>query len=94
MDEGWGAKISDFGLRNYKHFGEERGAARGEDSSKFNRMDSKRDSVQTDNEYWIGPEIFNGEKYDNKCDVYSFGILMWEIISGQIPYKEYSKAQF
>ncbi|CAI2167685.1 10141_t:CDS:10, partial [Funneliformis geosporum] len=27
-------------------------------------------------------------KYDTKCEVYSFGILLWEIAEGKIPYKK------
>jgi len=29
-------------------------------------------------------------KYDHRCEVYSFGILLWEIAEGSIPYKEYN----
>ena len=29
----------------------------------------------------MAPEIYKGEKYDAKCDIYSFGIIMWQIIA-------------
>jgi len=29
-------------------------------------------------------------KYDHRCEVYSFGILLWEIAEGRIPYKDYN----
>jgi len=29
-------------------------------------------------------------KYDHSCEVYSFGILLWEIAEGKIPYKDYN----
>ena len=29
-------------------------------------------------------------KYDHKCEVYSFGILLWEIAEEKIPYEGYS----
>ena len=28
-------------------------------------------------------------KYNNKCEVYSFGILLWEISEGKTPYEEH-----
>jgi len=37
---------------------------------------------------WSAPEILAGqEKYDEKVDIYAFGIVLWEIVSGNIPYK-------
>eukprot|EP00004_Rigifila_ramosa_P019107 TRINITY_DN4825_c0_g1_i1.p1 TRINITY_DN4825_c0_g1~~TRINITY_DN4825_c0_g1_i1.p1 ORF type:complete len:900 (+),score=220.70 TRINITY_DN4825_c0_g1_i1:188-2701(+) len=28
---------------------------------------------------YMAPEVLRGEKYDERCDVYSFGIIMWEL---------------
>ncbi|KAL6880455.1 hypothetical protein ACP4OV_012020 [Aristida adscensionis] len=37
---------------------------------------------------WMAPELLtmNGTKVSEKVDVYSFGIVMWEIITGEDPY--------
>ncbi|RHZ82734.1 hypothetical protein Glove_104g14 [Diversispora epigaea] len=35
---------------------------------------------------YIAPEVLHGEKYTKAADIYSLGILMWEITSGQRPY--------
>ncbi|XP_034477773.1 mitogen-activated protein kinase kinase kinase 7-like isoform X2 [Drosophila innubila] len=35
---------------------------------------------------YMAPEVANGEKYDTKCDVYSFGIIFWEVMSRQKPF--------
>ena len=43
--------------------------------------------------HWMAPEILNGGKYDSPSDIYSFGILLWEMMTGKIPYKDYSTAQ-
>ncbi|RGB33867.1 kinase-like domain-containing protein [Rhizophagus diaphanus] len=38
---------------------------------------------------YIAPEIINGKKYTFKSDIYSIGMLMWEISSGQPPFKNH-----
>ncbi|KAL6066376.1 Serine/threonine-protein kinase EDR1 [Balamuthia mandrillaris] len=35
---------------------------------------------------WVAPEILRGEAYNEKCDVYSFGIILWELWSKQAPF--------
>ena len=34
----------------------------------------------------IAPEVISGKGYTFKSDIYSVGILMWEISSGQPPF--------
>ena len=34
----------------------------------------------------MAPEILRGEKYQEASDVYSFGIILWEMVMGEIPY--------
>ena len=36
---------------------------------------------------WMAPEVITGDKYTEKADVFSFGIILWEIASRQPPYK-------
>jgi serine/threonine protein kinase len=35
---------------------------------------------------WTAPEIIRGESYSEKADVYSFGIVMWELLTRKVPY--------
>lgn len=35
---------------------------------------------------YMAPEFLQNEKYDEKIDVYSFGILLWEIITQEYPF--------
>jgi len=36
-----------------------------------------------DNPIWLAPEVLIGAPYNEKVDVYAFGIIMWELISGK-----------
>ena len=31
--------------------------------------------------YWMAPEVLNGKSYDEKADVFSYGIVVCEVIS-------------
>jgi len=39
---------------------------------------------------WMAPECHRHEQYDNKVDVYSFGIVAWQILTGEtLPFRHY-----
>lgn len=38
------------------------------------------------NPAWCAPEIMKGEPYTEKADVFSLGIVLWEILTRQLPY--------
>jgi len=42
---------------------------------------------------WMAPELMRGEKYNEKIDVYSFGIMLYEMITNEIPFKELNQMQ-
>jgi serine/threonine protein kinase len=33
---------------------------------------------------WLSPECFRGDGLSKHSDVYAFGILMWELYTGQV----------
>eukprot|EP00026_Physarum_polycephalum_P000524 Phypoly_transcript_00525.p1 GENE.Phypoly_transcript_00525~~Phypoly_transcript_00525.p1 ORF type:complete len:758 (+),score=90.30 Phypoly_transcript_00525:142-2415(+) len=37
---------------------------------------------------WIAPEIFQNKQYTEKCDVYSYGIILYELITQLLPFKD------
>lgn len=36
--------------------------------------------------HWMAPEVLDGRSYDEKVDVYSYGICLFEVVSRRIPY--------
>lgn len=34
----------------------------------------------------MAPEILRGEKYGEAADIYSFGVILWEMVTGDIPF--------
>jgi len=36
---------------------------------------------------WSAPEVCRGDPYNEAADVYSYGIVLWEIIAGEPPYR-------
>ncbi|OHT04631.1 TKL family protein kinase [Tritrichomonas foetus] len=48
--------------------------------------DNKPGGVGTVN--WMAPEIIKGKVYTEKSDVYSYGILLWEMLTGNTPYSD------
>ncbi|KAL6041851.1 Pleckstrin y domain [Balamuthia mandrillaris] len=47
-------------------------------------------SRDVDNPLWLAPEIIKGEEASEKADIYSFGILLWEIATHEQPFSEFS----
>ena len=41
----------------------------------------------------MAPEILRGEPYTRAADVYSFGVILWELCNGEIPHKGRSLQQ-
>ncbi|KAG6969601.1 hypothetical protein JG688_00005248 [Phytophthora aleatoria] len=35
---------------------------------------------------WLAPEVFRGEDYSEKIDIYSYGIVLWELFCFKKPY--------
>jgi len=51
---------------------------------------TKRDNI--DNPTWLAPEVIQGESFTTKSDVYSFAIILWELVSREYPFSEYPQA--
>ncbi len=84
LDKANQAKISDFGLSRITFFSDndnEQPALEGAAPIKGNKI-GKAGTVP-----WIAPELFRqGQDYTLACDVYSFGMIIWEIMTRSEPY--------
>lgn len=41
----------------------------------------------------MAPEVLANQAYNEKADVYSFGIIVWELLTGRCPYENMSPIQ-
>lgn len=37
---------------------------------------------------WVAPEVLAGSHYGKAADVYAFGVIMWEILTWQVPWDD------
>ena len=42
---------------------------------------------------WMAPEVLVSQKYNEKADVYSYGIILWEMLTGDVPYRGLGEIQ-
>lgn len=81
IDQSFGVKVADFGLS----FGFKRPVT---ESGKVdaNAQDAPNDIYGTPE--WMAPEVMQGEHYDEKIDVYSFGVMLTELLTRQKPFAD------
>ena len=70
-------KLFDFGLAKELH-----------DEDKL-KNDTYKLTAYTGSLRYMAPEVCNSWPYNFKADVYSFGILLWEIVSLKVPFEHH-----
>ncbi|KAA8532034.1 hypothetical protein F0562_006823 [Nyssa sinensis] len=43
-------------------------------------------TAETGTYRWMAPEVIEHKPYDHRADVFSFGIVLWELLTGELPY--------
>ena len=62
----------------------------------LSRYESENDEMMTTNvgtPHWMAPELFMSLPYNNKVDVYAYGMMLWEILTNSSPFKNKTAAQ-
>ncbi|KAK4284889.1 hypothetical protein QN277_001661 [Acacia crassicarpa] len=44
-------------------------------------------TAETGTYRWMAPEVIEHKRYDQKADVFSFGVVLWELLTGKLPYE-------
>lgn len=88
VDDSWHAKIADFGTLR---FAEIVSSVQHTQSKIHSKEDLANAMVMTGlvgTTRWMAPEVIRGEKfYTHKVDIYSLGLILWELIEGKLPFE-------
>ncbi|KAJ7978664.1 putative Protein kinase [Quillaja saponaria] len=44
-------------------------------------------TAETGTYRWMAPEVIEHKPYDHKADVFSFAVVLWELLTGKLPYE-------
>lgn len=61
--------------------------------SDFGITKSKSAEKAEDSFKWMAPEVMLEKQYSTKSDVFSFGVIVWEIIAQKVPWEGYGEAK-
>ncbi|KAH9693585.1 serine/threonine-protein kinase STY46 [Citrus sinensis] len=50
-------------------------------------------TAETGTYRWMAPEVIEHQPYNHRADVFSFGIVLWELVTGKLPYDDLTPLQ-
>ncbi|PWA67632.1 PAS domain-containing protein tyrosine kinase family protein [Artemisia annua] len=91
VDKNWSVKVGDFGLSKLKHATfltarSGRGTVRIFSSTLFLIKHGTEPQ-------WMAPEVLRNEPSNEKSDVFSFGIILWELVTHSVPWNNMNPLQ-
>ena len=63
-------------------------------NTRTNASDKYEMTGNTGSLRYMAPEVSSQEPYTEKCDVYSYGIMLWQMARDRVPFAGYNKADF
>ena len=85
VDAHWTLKVSDFGMSRLKYNSRLKSARRSGDAS-----GDASDKAPGGTPEWMAPEGLRNEHSDERSDVYSFAVILWELMTLEYPWEELS----
>mmetsp|Transcript_13960 Transcript_13960/g.16854 ORF Transcript_13960/g.16854 Transcript_13960/m.16854 type:complete len:557 (+) Transcript_13960:242-1912(+) len=52
------------------------------------RDGTQKPRVQINSPQWLAPEVLRGEAFDRSVDVFSFGVVLWELAQLRVPWED------
>ncbi|KAI3380439.1 hypothetical protein SNEBB_001665 [Seison nebaliae] len=90
----WCVKIGDFGLATIKNGWKDKEKTKNGNGRQRNRV--KPPCQPPGTVHWMSPEVIRGrgdDPYSTKSDVYSYGVVLYELMTGELPYADYEANQ-
>ncbi|KAH7430529.1 hypothetical protein KP509_08G002700 [Ceratopteris richardii] len=50
-------------------------------------------TAETGTYRWMAPEVISHLPYNHKVDIFSFGVVLWELLTGKLPYESMNPVQ-
>lgn len=86
-DEGFVSRLVDFGLARLCQGGDEQTAA----NAGFSRLTKTTPKARVGTPVYMSPEQALGKKVDKRADLYSVGVILYEMLTGHVPFASQTK---
>jgi len=61
--------------------------------ARFSAGPGQKMTAETGSYRWMAPEVIRHEHYDKPCDVYSYAVLAWEMLTYSVPFANMTPVQ-